>query len=962
MGERPSPFLLAAASARSRVLKIQPLKSTNRSVDREGVLLPLVDCGSDNLSCLALCCSSALGGDGRCAGIIRRIAAGGIAAFAVELGAMSEEQLLSAAEFLHERGEAAATEARTPSRVMGEEAIAALSLALEIPIFVNCVNFGGERMWKQVPPAKALAAKPLRILLFHDVSSIGHYMLAVERSPLYAERPWSELYQQLLAVMERVETKARATAPDLMASLDAYWLTVESDDTHEVTAHVRRARTAMSSAASHMIAKEFEIETRAGLSRPLVAAMRSAAAELEASSEVTAASDGSSSKKRRRSDATDAASVEDSVAGTAAAPVKKPRAAFDTLLERAKKLMGITGGQMMIADTIEARAYHETTHGDVQCALCRAVLTNPQSSQLDQHAKSKHAPKDENQKQLQVLPRLPMSGKARDAADIMSTVFFVNGMSASGIDRLRQFVPVMTHLVALPADSTLLDADHGMLHLQATQLRAFLKRRLHRLPGSLGFDGSTTHFAGTKKIVNVMYDSVLLPRPMLLRSELESEKSMDAKYYADVLRSTADEYGIVHDDLGGVSGDNTAVIPKAIKLFAAHTNVKHLPCTTHIEDLMVSAIIVELSVDDLLGLRRFLGNSQRRIEALVSRGCSPRLLLPPEHRFAYHIPALQELDAHWDQYATFAASELAGRRGSASAAASDAQPRTDEELERAGTMLEKLQSVEWHARVQIAIALTADAAALIRKSSANARALQDDFWDEFSAWHTGVLADWHANTADRLKGIGVYRRLSAATRTVLIERVEYAVEQADQKASDHLKDPDADVQEGSSIAHLLSVYRERAEWASATKARFASATLLPGSERVAMLGRGALPGFAREYAAFHTAIQRGDGLPMQLAERPAEFWKTMFESKLFPIVSHQAVRVLSRPISSIAAERSFSVMGNVEIDNRLLADELYVKTLLMLSFNRGYLMEVLEPKLGQFYGPGRVPDLAFMSK
>ena len=49
-----------------------------------------------------------------------------------------------------------------------------------------------------------------------------------------------------------------------------------------------------------------------------------------------------------------------------------------------------------------------------------------------------------------------------------------------------------------------------------------------------------------------------------------------------------------------------------------------------------------------------------------------------------------------------------------------------------------------------------------------------------------------------------------------------------------------------------------------------------------------------------------------------------------------ALGSLSIPISQTVVERAFSVMSNREADNRLLAGDLYFRTMMMLAVNRSY--------------------------
>ncbi len=64
------------------------------------------------------------------------------------------------------------------------------------------------------------------------------------------------------------------------------------------------------------------------------------------------------------------------------------------------------------------------------------------------------------------------------------------------------------------------------------------------------------------------------------------------------------------------------------------------------------------------------------------------------------------------------------------------------------------------------------------------------------------------------------------------------------------------------------------------------------------------------------------------------------------------ISALSVPMSSATAERAFSVLGNREIDNRLVGKASYVVQMMMLACNR---LEMTEPFMATLYPSGTAP-------
>jgi hypothetical protein len=74
------------------------------------------------------------------------------------------------------------------------------------------------------------------------------------------------------------------------------------------------------------------------------------------------------------------------------------------------------------------------------------------------------------------------------------------------------------------------------------------------------------------------------------------------------------------------------------------------------------------------------------------------------------------------------------------------------------------------------------------------------------------------------------------------------------------------------------------------------------------------------------------------------FWRAVAKHPPFALVGNAALRALSIPVSQTVVERSFSVLSNREIDNRLHAGSRYVRNMLMMAVNKPYLTAFLDQR------------------
>jgi hypothetical protein len=106
--------------------------------------------------------------------------------------------------------------------------------------------------------------------------------------------------------------------------------------------------------------------------------------------------------------------------------------------------------------------------------------------------------------------------------------------------------------------------------------------------------------------------------------------------------------------------------------------------------------------------------------------------------------------------------------------------------------------------------------------------------------------------------------------------------------------------------------------------------------------------FGGEFPLFWKEFDLGDRsrLPIKLQHEPIKFWTTVFEKyPMFRTIARGAVLVLSTPISSMAAERGFSILTNREIKNRLRGGDDYVVRAMKLSINRRHVESLYAEKI-----------------
>ena len=208
------------------------------------------------------------------------------------------------------------------------------------------------------------------------------------------------------------------------------------------------------------------------------------------------------------------------------------------------------------------------------------------------------------------------SDAQRQIGHLAAVLLFAAGLSGSQIAYVGKTVlPLLLASRQLPSDTTLLK-EAGVLDAEVARLRSHFRSKLREIPIALFVDGSDTHYCGSKKIIHVMADSAALDHPMLLTVRVEDEASCNAQYISTLLSDVIEEYELDRDHIVGVATDNTAVMPKGVRL----AKLTHLPCAVHVIDLMLDGIAGELGFRDLLGWREFVAHSPARRAEMSKAG------------------------------------------------------------------------------------------------------------------------------------------------------------------------------------------------------------------------------------------------------------------------------------------------------------------------------------------------------
>jgi hypothetical protein len=640
-----------------------------------------------------------------------------------------------------------------------------------------------------------------------------------------------------------------------------------------------------------------------------------------------------------------------------------------------------------------ACSLHRQT-GEIRCAIpgCSASIAAKKFS-IAAHLDTMHSDVANVRAQASQQPTLEAVGAIPRAALTASesqfkmgcmaaTELFAAGLSARQVEMVRQrALPLLLAARTVPVAQTLLK-EGGVLDQETAALTAHLIRTLDGIPVVLYVDGSDTDYSSGKKIIHVVADSIMLDAPMLLEVRLEDEASCDTEYYAKLLPEVIEKYHIDRANVVGVATDNTAVMPAGVRA----AGLQHLPCVTHVMDLMLEAIAKELGFRELLGWREFVSKSAARRKQMKSAGldvaccrgefdyfnipCCWTMRHPvfaprhphhvvPAHKFGFALGWLKELSTRWEDYAAFLKSCPAPKKPSAK----DADEKAFEEQLYTNYQALRLNMGDGKdgafARVAVLVGwdLCLPAVRLLDATLKDIRSLPMDFWTHFDSWTT-ALRSFHGDATERVRGLATGVQIDADTLRQVAVNVTRGIAGAFDKTVRHLAE-DAlclDANGNAAVARAkLEIYQRRDCWNVGKPDTMPAPDASDfGAWVKRATGQPATTAFTIAYSHFWGSVTGGylkkllppPRPPEPLSEKEAiayaneyaaalvRLWRAAAADKDTAIVGKAALRALSIPISQAVVERSFSVLSNREIDNRLHAGDRYVVNMMMLAFNR----------------------------
>ena len=330
----------------------------------------------------------------------------------------------------------------------------------------------------------------------------------------------------------------------------------------------------------------------------------------------------------------------------------------------------------------------------------------------------------------------------------------------------------------------------------------------------------------------------------------------------------------------------------------------------------------------------------------------PPCFAVPGHKFGFALGWLEEFStSRWQKYQDFI-SEYPPPASTA---------RDAEEASQFRTLVSRMKDPVAKAAVRVGWELCRPAKRLLDDASKETRAVPMDYWESFARWSTMLQCafenlDSFLATSAHLDEL----HLSETDRAHLGTCTNRAIASAFDKTYRHLaEDLGGKVlnDKGKMVALRgeLEVYQRRACW------NIGKPGTLPAPDgdddagkswALRATGKPRTFPFHFAYTTFWERMTAGT-LPVPVPPPPAtpstpqdnrallEFWRAVAADADIALVGREALRARSIPISQTTVERSFSVLSNRESDNRLLAGDRYVTTMLMLSCNRPYVDQMV---------------------
>jgi hypothetical protein len=544
-----------------------------------------------------------------------------------------------------------------------------------------------------------------------------------------------------------------------------------------------------------------------------------------------------------------------------------------------------------------------------------------------------------------------------------------HGLSGNQVSHIRLMPEHMLKALRVaPAKSTLL-GEGGHADDIVEKLAGMIRLRLRGVRLVLAIDGSATRFAGGGKITIVTAESAELDHPLVLLVDIEQEGACDAEYYCRCLKECMKSFELTSEQIIGVATDNAAVMPKSVKL----AELLPLPCAAHLLNLMLKAFAETMDFSDLFGWRLFVDDASRRTD-MAQAGLRPGsfnsvvfyfiliLLLfakkkyttVPAHRFAHALPALAELAARWNEYGAFLVN----------------YPLPKSTVDRAYMQSLKAHMSDPKSRAIVVIAneLCEPADKLIKDASLEARLVPADFWTRFFAWITLLRSSYNVGQ-QYIDGIThVIPGVTPAIRAQLVDTLENAIACAIDKPTRHVlaETPAADdALPGDTLARADRLRSELSIFLSRECFNIGQPGVLPPRNNDAAIWSWAVKATnslvppAAFRSALNTFLEKKEAnlLPLPVPPPPASpftkanadalvaFWRGIAKDPVLAPVGEAALRALSVAVSQTVVERQFSVLSNLEIDNRLHGSIRYVRNMLMLRCNGPYFDEYAASRL-----------------
>lgn len=486
---------------------------------------------------------------------------------------------------------------------------------------------------------------------------------------------------------------------------------------------------------------------------------------------------------------------------------------------------------------------------------------------------------------------------------IIATYLGGMGMSLNLMGQLRSISAYLQRHEWKSRSTMARDFDAG-----AASFMAALKDRVRGQRVHMVLDSSRSAFGRGTNVTCVLLVGPELPRPLLARVSTTTD-NMNAPAYTALIQDVVREWGVV---VQYVASDNTAVMPLAIK----NAGMIHSPCVSHICNLACRDITLQMNVEELITLLGSLLTNPQIARQAVAEGISPSLFKCPAHRFATYFKGLAFLAKpdNWCHVRDFVA-----RCGGATA-------RKGPMYTLHGTFRDPGYQIDVMSAARLMTGLPdviAESEGAIPSST-----LADhmrEYWDIVRTMHTrapnmvfkqaqeaGVTMD------DRQLQVHSDKLMAAAER-VHDRYLRHFVRK------DGTSNPIVVMAAMWDIRSPLSMPHPHAEHFARSLAIAWPDCPSEGED---------------EYVKFWL---RRETLRIADGETLFEYYRRLRTD--YPRVAHAALYALTLPVSNTMAERAFSTMSNVTVDNRTLASAKYLQRYLTVACNRewywAYMTSVL---------------------